>query len=154
MSRKRYFKPIVATGLFCTAAASTLAYSAEKGSGSRLATYTIGRGVLDSEVKQKVAFINRYFGLLPEPVRVGILRGWLSWRGIPPAEATVGTLIGINTVVFLMWQVPALKPFMLRHFTHTAGSGLSYTLFTSMFSHAGTYSASGASWGSGVDCGL
>lgn len=39
----------------------------------------------------------------------------------------------VNTAVWLAWQLPRLRPFMMVHFTHNPLSGMSYTLLTSMF---------------------
>ncbi|KAI9229919.1 MAG: hypothetical protein DHS80DRAFT_1216, partial [Piptocephalis tieghemiana] len=54
---------------------------------------------------------------------------------VSEGQKTLGVLIGINVLVFAAWQIPMLRPFMHRHFTHTPGSGKSYTLLTSAFSH-------------------
>ncbi|KAI8369777.1 hypothetical protein EDC96DRAFT_552515 [Choanephora cucurbitarum] len=51
------------------------------------------------------------------------------------AERTLAGLIGINTIVFALWQVPRLKPFMARWFLHLPGSRQNITLLTSCFSH-------------------
>ncbi|KAI9506074.1 hypothetical protein BX070DRAFT_182208, partial [Coemansia spiralis] len=44
-------------------------------------------------------------------------------------------LAGVNTLVFGMWQIPRLLPFMARCFLHDPRTGLSYTMLTSTFSH-------------------
>ncbi|THH00464.1 hypothetical protein EW145_g7073 [Phellinidium pouzarii] len=41
----------------------------------------------------------------------------------------------INGVVWIMWQINSLKPFMKAHFTHNPLSGRYITLLTSVFSH-------------------
>jgi len=45
------------------------------------------------------------------------------------------TIALVNTGVWLAWQIPRFKPFMMAHFTHHPLSGLSYTMLTAMFSH-------------------
>ena len=44
-------------------------------------------------------------------------------------------IIAINSVIWFLWQIPRLKPFMGRNFTHNPLSGRSTTLLTSVFSH-------------------
>jgi membrane associated rhomboid family serine protease len=44
-------------------------------------------------------------------------------------------LIAINSLVFLVWQVPSLSRFMNRHFVHLPIRSSPYTLFTCVFSH-------------------
>ncbi|KAI8988497.1 hypothetical protein BDF20DRAFT_814507 [Mycotypha africana] len=55
------------------------------------------------------------------------------------AEKTVGVLLAINTVIFGLWQVPRLVPFMQRWFTHLPGGrggiNANITMVTSCFSH-------------------
>ena len=38
------------------------------------------------------------------------------WPELPPAAATVFTIIGLNVVVFLLWKIPPLWTFMNRNF--------------------------------------
>ncbi|KAA1468883.1 hypothetical protein DENSPDRAFT_546997 [Dentipellis sp. KUC8613] len=45
-------------------------------------------------------------------------------------------IVGINTAIWLVWQVPRFRPFMRTHFTHNPFSEKAYTMVTSMFSHA------------------
>ncbi|KAH3812432.1 hypothetical protein DPMN_140863 [Dreissena polymorpha] len=40
------------------------------------------------------------------------------WNSLSPVQKFTYTFVGVNAVVFLMWRVPALQPFMLRYFTH------------------------------------
>ncbi|KAJ2612380.1 hypothetical protein H4S08_002730 [Coemansia sp. RSA 1365] len=58
-----------------------------------------------------------------------------SWYQLSRGQRCIYTIVGINTVVFSMWQIPRLLPFMARHFLHDPRSGLSYTMLTSTFSH-------------------
>jgi len=58
-----------------------------------------------------------------------------SWLAMPEGKRTCYGITAINAFVFLAWQIPRLRPFMHRHFTHHPLSGKSYTLLTSMFSH-------------------
>ncbi|KAI8826207.1 uncharacterized protein EV422DRAFT_515774 [Fimicolochytrium jonesii] len=60
-----------------------------------------------------------------------------SWDTAKPSLKLVYSIIGLNTTIFLLWRIPSLQPFMLRHFTHHPLSGRSYTLLTSAFSHEG-----------------
>ncbi|KAI0782686.1 hypothetical protein C8Q75DRAFT_500552 [Abortiporus biennis] len=58
----------------------------------------------------------------------------------PIVDATEGRrvcwAIGVaNTLVWLAWRFPRLKPVMDRSFTHSPLSGRSYTMLTSVFSH-------------------
>ncbi|TPX65469.1 hypothetical protein SpCBS45565_g05146 [Spizellomyces sp. 'palustris'] len=71
----------------------------------------------------------------PEPIsRIkGMILHW--WESARPSQQTAYAIIGINTAVFLLWRIPSLQPFMLRHFAHHPLSGRSYTLLTSVFSH-------------------
>lgn len=39
----------------------------------------------------------------------------------------------VNAAIWAAWQIPRLRPTMMKHFTHNPLSGLSYTLITSMF---------------------
>ncbi|KAJ2787824.1 hypothetical protein GGI15_000393 [Coemansia interrupta] len=57
------------------------------------------------------------------------------WHRLSRGEKCVYTIAGINAVVFGMWQIPRLLPFMARTFLHDPRSGLSYTMLTSTFSH-------------------
>nr|KAJ3419170.1 hypothetical protein HK105_007314 [Polyrhizophydium stewartii] len=57
------------------------------------------------------------------------------WRRMTSAEQTTAAIIGVNTAVFLAWQIPALGRFMSTHFLRRATSSRSYTLLTSAFSH-------------------
>ncbi|KAI8924936.1 hypothetical protein BC831DRAFT_401775 [Entophlyctis helioformis] len=50
-------------------------------------------------------------------------------------EKTTYALIAANVAVFLGWRLPALVPFMRRHFLHQARSSRHYTMLTSAFSH-------------------
>ncbi|KAI0050946.1 hypothetical protein FA95DRAFT_1593565 [Auriscalpium vulgare] len=45
-------------------------------------------------------------------------------------------ICAVNVVVWAAWQIPRLRPFMQIHFTHNPLSGKTYTMLTSMFSHA------------------
>ncbi|KAH9987133.1 hypothetical protein BJV74DRAFT_774361 [Russula compacta] len=41
-----------------------------------------------------------------------------------------------NVGIWMAWQIPALRPIMMTHFTHSPLSGKTYTMLTSMFSHS------------------
>ncbi|CAI2181590.1 11894_t:CDS:2 [Funneliformis geosporum] len=57
------------------------------------------------------------------------------WNSMSDSTKTVAVLIGINTIIFGMWQIPPLRIVMNRYFVHNPLSGRSFTLITSMFSH-------------------
>ncbi|KAJ1883864.1 hypothetical protein LPJ66_010891 [Kickxella alabastrina] len=57
------------------------------------------------------------------------------WYRLSAGERCVYTIVGLNAVVFGMWQIPRLLPFMARNFLHDPRSGRSFTLLTSTFSH-------------------
>ncbi|KAI0343022.1 hypothetical protein BDW22DRAFT_1477760 [Trametopsis cervina] len=48
-------------------------------------------------------------------------------------------LVGLCASTWLMWRAPRMQSFMTKHFAHDPLSGRSYTLLTSMFSHAGFF---------------
>ena len=54
---------------------------------------------------------------------------------IPPAAATVGALILANTLVYCLWKVPALWPFLNRHFILTSATPRVSAILGAMFSH-------------------
>jgi rhomboid-like protein len=58
-----------------------------------------------------------------------------NWNSASKIQKVTWGIIGVNTLVFGMWQIPRLIPFMQRHFVHVCNSGKSYTLFTSTVSH-------------------
>ncbi len=39
------------------------------------------------------------------------------WRDIPEAKRVIGTIIGLNLIVFLAWRVKKFEPFLLKFFT-------------------------------------
>ncbi|KAJ2656203.1 hypothetical protein IW148_005708 [Coemansia sp. RSA 1199] len=57
------------------------------------------------------------------------------WYKLSRGSRCVYTIAGLNVLVFGMWQMPRLVPFMARRFLHDPRSGLSYTMLTSTFSH-------------------
>ncbi|CAG8547167.1 2127_t:CDS:2 [Funneliformis caledonium] len=57
------------------------------------------------------------------------------WNSLSDSTKTVAFLIGINTIIFGMWQIPPLRIIMNRYFVHNPLSGRSFTLLTSVFSH-------------------
>ncbi|KAJ1830552.1 hypothetical protein LPJ63_004858 [Coemansia sp. RSA 2711] len=72
------------------------------------------------------------------------------WYQLSRGTQCVYAIVGLNAVVFGMWQVPRLLPFMIRRFLHDPRSGLSYTMLTSTFSHPlilPSLGASGAVYG-------
>ncbi|KAH9167393.1 hypothetical protein EDB89DRAFT_129881 [Lactarius sanguifluus] len=45
-------------------------------------------------------------------------------------------IAAVNVGIWVAWQIPVLRPFMMSHFTHHPLSGKTYTMLTSMFSHS------------------
>ncbi|KIY63651.1 hypothetical protein CYLTODRAFT_425905 [Cylindrobasidium torrendii FP15055 ss-10] len=75
-----------------------------------------------------------------------LLRPWITGFYLavaqPYADASEGKRICwkiclLNTGIFLAWQIPRLQPVLRKTFMHNPLSGLSYTMFTSTFSHRG-----------------
>jgi rhomboid-like protein len=42
-------------------------------------------------------------------------------------------IVAVNVGIWVAWQIPVLRPFMMTHFTHHPLSGKIYTMLTSMF---------------------
>ncbi|RKP24686.1 hypothetical protein SYNPS1DRAFT_16820 [Syncephalis pseudoplumigaleata] len=59
----------------------------------------------------------------------------VKWYNTSANDRFLAGIIGLNTAVFLAWQIPMLAPFMVRHFMHYPGVSRSYTLLTACFSH-------------------
>lgn len=59
----------------------------------------------------------------------------INWNQTGESQRICAILIGINTAVFLGWQIPGLRIFMNRHFVHIPARARPYTLLTSVFSH-------------------
>ncbi|KAI0289027.1 hypothetical protein B0F90DRAFT_1153108 [Multifurca ochricompacta] len=45
-------------------------------------------------------------------------------------------IAALNVGIWIAWQIPVIRPFMMSHFTHHPLSGKTYTMLTSMFSHS------------------
>ena len=58
-----------------------------------------------------------------------------TFQNTPESKKVVFGLVGINTLVFLAWQVPQLSRFMNRHFVHLPIRSSPHTLLTCVFSH-------------------
>lgn len=72
---------------------------------------------------------------LPEEFRRAYILLVSRWASLKESEKTMLGIIAINTVVFVGWKIPQLRPFMSRWFMHHPLSGRSITLLTSCFSH-------------------
>ena len=48
-------------------------------------------------------------------------------------------IAAVNVAIWVAWQIPVLRPFMMAHFTHHPLSGKTYTMLTSMFRWAHRY---------------
>ncbi|RIA96214.1 hypothetical protein C1645_688061 [Glomus cerebriforme] len=57
------------------------------------------------------------------------------WNSLNDSTKTIAVLIGINTIIFGMWQILPLRVVMNKYFVHNPLSGRSFTLLTSVFSH-------------------
>jgi rhomboid-like protein len=68
--------------------------------------------------------------------KMGVLKEQFS--GMSTTDKIIWGIIGINTVVFLAWQIPnpRVYMFMNKHFVHHYLSKKPYTLLTSSFSHS------------------
>lgn len=78
-----------------------------------------------NEIKQSIGGEMRFPILIAE-----------TWLNLSEAQRTSVAILGINTVVFLAWQLRGLKPFMARRFLHDPLSSRCVTLLTSVFSHS------------------
>lgn len=57
------------------------------------------------------------------------------WPEVPPAAATILTLISINFAVFLLWRLPPLWGFLNRYFTVIPAFPYSSSMVACFFSH-------------------
>lgn len=146
--RIRYVRPIlfatVASGLAFGLAAAEYDYR-QKSMWRRIRQWTGNREVTLTEAwmvhkKEVAARINQTMAKLenlnvPEDIRRAYVMVYQKWESLKESEKTIAGIIAINTVVFVAWQIPILRPFMHRYFMHDPLSGRSITLLTSCFSH-------------------
>ena len=73
-----------------------------------------------------------------------MLKSFATWAYIyvaqPLVDAKEGrrvcwTIAAVNTGIWVLWQIPRLRPVMRASFSHSPLSGKSYTMLTSTFSH-------------------
>lgn len=73
-----------------------------------------------------------------------MLKSFATWAYIyvaqPLVDAKEGrrvcwTVAALNTGIWVLWQIPRLRPIMRASFSHNPLSGKSYTMLTSTFSH-------------------
>lgn len=73
-----------------------------------------------------------------------VLKSFATWAYIyvaqPLVDAKEGrrvcwTIAAVNTGIWVLWQIPRLRPVMRASFSHSPLSGKSYTMLTSTFSH-------------------
>ncbi|KAF9649170.1 hypothetical protein BDM02DRAFT_3155410 [Thelephora ganbajun] len=73
-----------------------------------------------------------------------MLKSFATWAYIYAAQPLVDakegrrvcwTIAAMNTGIWVLWQIPRLRPIMRTSFTHNPLSGKSYTMLTSTFSH-------------------
>ena len=57
------------------------------------------------------------------------------WPDLPPAAATVITLVGANVAVFVLWRLPPLWKFLNRNFLVVPAYPHSMSMLTACFSH-------------------
>ncbi|CAG8644899.1 16248_t:CDS:2, partial [Cetraspora pellucida] len=57
------------------------------------------------------------------------------WRSLSDSDKTLLALIGINAIIFGMWQLTPFQHLMEKYFIHHPLSGRMFTLLTSVFSH-------------------
>ncbi|CAF1633161.1 unnamed protein product, partial [Adineta ricciae] len=57
------------------------------------------------------------------------------WRDVSEPKRVVGTIIGLNLLVFLAWRVKRLEPFMLKYFTSSPFKPNLSSMVLSTFSH-------------------
>lgn len=57
------------------------------------------------------------------------------WPDLPPAAATVITLIGVNVAVFVLWRLPPFWTFLNRYFLVVPAYPHSMSMLTACFSH-------------------
>lgn len=57
------------------------------------------------------------------------------WPDLPPAAATLITLIGINVAVFMLWRLPPFWKFLNRNFLVVPAYPYSMSMLTASFSH-------------------
>ncbi|KAJ2244328.1 hypothetical protein GGH97_003231, partial [Coemansia sp. RSA 475] len=74
-------------------------------------------------------------GWVPHELKRTVVAFTDKWYKLSRGTRCVYTIAGLNVLVFGMWQMPRLLPFMARRFLHDPRSGLSYTMLTSTFSH-------------------
>jgi len=79
--------------------------------------------------REKAWYMKRY---LPKKGGDSSIEIW--WDSQTNGFKTLSFLIGLNGLVFGLWNIPAFVPFMYRYFTHGLGQNV-ITMLTSCFSH-------------------
>ena len=59
----------------------------------------------------------------------------VNWNTASGGQKCVWALIGVNSLVFIGWRIPAMQSFMNKHFVHHPFGNRPYTLLTCVFSH-------------------
>ncbi|CAF1212315.1 unnamed protein product [Rotaria sordida] len=57
------------------------------------------------------------------------------WRDISESKRVIGTIIGLNLIVFLAWRVKRFEPFLLKYFTSSPYKPNVSSMLLSTFSH-------------------
>ena len=84
-------------------------------------------GLVTLAVLTTAVLFARYY---EQPSRKGRL-----WPDLPPAAATILTLIGANLLIFVLWRLPPLWKFLNRNFLVVPAYPHSVSMLTASFSH-------------------
>lgn len=58
------------------------------------------------------------------------------WNKLTPAERVFAPILALNVIVFGLWRVPSMRPFMLKYFcSNPAAKAVCWPMFLSTFSH-------------------
>ncbi|CAF1254541.1 unnamed protein product [Rotaria sp. Silwood1] len=57
------------------------------------------------------------------------------WRDVSESKRVIGTIIGLNLMVFLAWRVKRFEPFLLKYFTSSPYKPNLSSMLLSTFSH-------------------
>ena len=80
----------------------------------------------------------KFFENLPKQPKAGTWRQEMNsyWNSLTEGQKIVSGLLVVNTAVFIMWQIPAMTPFMMRYFASTpVGQSKVLPMLLCAFSH-------------------
>ncbi|KAI0315883.1 hypothetical protein OF83DRAFT_308253 [Amylostereum chailletii] len=96
--------------------------------------------VMIKKFQEKVDALQQDIASYPILVKSVIIHSYArvaeAWLNASDGRRAAWGICAVNGLVWFAWQIPRLKPFMHMHFAHDPLSGRSYTMLTSMFSHA------------------